>query len=92
VEVVGSPARHAGRDRRAHHHDVAAPDGGHLINELYLPHLGHSPILQDLHIEELKKKAASMVKQIEDLGKKVVTMAGKIEELQKKVEAKPLKP
>ena len=62
----------------------------YLINELYLPQLGHSPIIQDLRIEELEKKAASMAKQIEDLGKKVVAMAGKIEKLQKK--AKPLKP
>ena len=76
----------------AHRLDVAAPDGGHLINKLYLPQLEHSPILQDLRIGELKKKAASMAKQIMDHGKKVVTMAGKIEELQKKVEAKPLKP
>jgi hypothetical protein len=52
--------------------DVAAPDGGHLINELYLPQLWHSQILQDLRIEELKKKATSMAKQIKDLGKKVV--------------------
>jgi len=71
---------------------IAAPDGGHIINELYFPQLRHSPILQDLRIEELEKKAASMAKKIEDLGKKVVSMAGKIEELQKKVEAKPLKP
>jgi len=53
---------------------------------------GIPPFLQDLRIEELEKKAASMAKKIEDLGKKVVSMAGKIEELQKKVEAKQLKP
>jgi hypothetical protein len=92
AEATGSPARHAGRDRQAHRRDAVAPGGGHLINELYLPQLGHSPILQDLRIEELEKKAASMAKQIEDLGKKVVAMAAKIEELQKRVEAKPLKP